>query len=61
MKIINWILRKSNWSCDIICPHQFRGGCYKTPPVDIVPYLGGVECRETMLRGQRNERENKTL
>ena len=37
MKILRWLLGKSNWVCYIKCKSQFRGHCYKKPPVNIVP------------------------
>lgn len=37
MKFLRYLLRKSNWVCHIPCKSQFRGKCYKKPPVDIVP------------------------
>ncbi len=36
MKILRWLQRKSNWVCHIKCKDQFRGHCYKKPPVNIV-------------------------
>ena len=50
MKILRWLLKKSNWVCYVPCKSQFRGKCYKKPPVNIVPRtVGGVtvpECRD---------------
>lgn len=37
MRILRWLQRKSNWVCHIKCKDQFRGRCYKKPPVNIVP------------------------